>query len=153
MGLGDQIFDSGLEDVILKNLVETKLFGFAYDDWIFDNKFADDDYFEGSESELCYNGYSVAFHTLWPMARTMLTSDAMPWMHDDEMMVKSYRLRVREKILSTIEDKVGKKFDRTRWTEEDLRAMARAAYDLADRSGKAKKWHDENDINKKRRDT
>ena len=94
-----------------------------------------------SETTLYYNAYSVAFHTLWPMALTMLRSDLPFDAEKNPIMMKLTRLRLREKLLSAMEEVSEDefKFKREKLTEDEDRKMLKAAWELEEKKGKKRK--------------
>ena len=56
------------------------------------------------ESELCYNGYSVAFHTLWPLHFTSLHGAVIFIDENNKPQFDEVKLKVilREKIIKIL---------------------------------------------------
>ena len=141
MGLGDDICDADIQDVILKGMKDSGFLGSV--EWMLQMADCEPDSLEESETTLYYNAYSVAFHTLWPMALTMLRSDChMPNVEENPIMMKLTRLRLREKLLSAMEEVSEDefKFKREKLTEDEDRKMLKAAWELEEKKkGKKRK--------------
>ena len=137
MGLGDDICDADIQDVILKGMKDSGFLGSV--EWML--QMAEPDSLDASETTLYYNAYSVAFHTLWPMALTMLRSDLPFDAEKNPIMMKLTRLRLREKLLSAMEEVSEDefKFKREKLTEDEDRKMLKAAWELEEKKGKKRR--------------
>ena len=124
MGLDDRIFDSNIEERIL-NMFKDDSSG-AILTYYSEISVVDEDKLNKWETQIDYTGYSVAFHTLYPLALTMMAG-ANPFPLTDGMK-KVCRLRLREKLSSAMEKMTGKTIKRKKFTEADAKQMMRESW-------------------------
>ncbi|KAL9187056.1 hypothetical protein ACHAXT_010776 [Thalassiosira profunda] len=129
MGVFDTICETGIEEGIMDSLRYSKFGHSGIEDFL--DQFTADE-LDAMEAKCCGGpcptAYSLAFHTLlqWKLAKAKCMQPFDP--EENPIMMKTFRLKIREELLSLMEELNGKEFEREKISAEEEQKMVREAW-------------------------